>query len=166
MRHVGADRQRYGHPYIWAGYWVVLSELAVAVPALDWGTHAHLEYRVVGGFARVHFYRRSESRLRSGGLPAGAEFRQNLAGPGVPDEVADPFSWFCLPVVCPMRLFRRHFSRGNAGCWSPGWNSTATVENSLGDGRDRFGGRRIFVHLFADHPSGFGIPAARTLAVL
>ena len=92
--------------------------LAVAVPALDWGTHAYLEYRVAGRFARVHFYRRSESRLRSGGLPAGVEFRQNLAGPGVSDQVADHFSWFYLPAVRPMRLFRRHLSRGNASCWS------------------------------------------------
>jgi len=55
MRHVGADRRRYGHPYIWDGYWVVLSELAVAVPALDWGTHAHPEYRVAGGLPAFIF---------------------------------------------------------------------------------------------------------------
>ncbi len=28
-------------------------------------------------------------------------------------------------------------------------------KTALDDGRHRFGGRRIFVHLFADHPSGF-----------
>jgi len=44
-----------------------------------------LSVALLGGVARVHFYRRSESRLRSGGLPAGAEFRQDLAGPGVSD---------------------------------------------------------------------------------
>src|SRR5690242_4897758 len=104
MGHVGADRRRYGHPYFGAGYWFVLSDLAVAVPALDWGTHAHLEYRVAGRFARVYFRRGSESCLRSGGLPAGAQFRHDLADPGVSDEVADPFSRFYLPAVRPMSL--------------------------------------------------------------
>ena len=104
IRHVGADQRRYGHPYFGAGYGLVLFDLAVAVPALDWGTDAHFEYRVAGRVARVHFYRRSESCLRSGGLPAGAQFRQNLAGPGVSDEVADLFSQFYLPAVRPMCL--------------------------------------------------------------
>ncbi len=148
------------------GYWFVFSDLAVVVPALDWGTHAYLEHRVAGRFARVHFYCRSESRLRSGGLPAGVEFRHNLAGRGVSDGVADHFSRFYLPAVRPMRLFRRHLSRGNASCCSAGGNSPTTVENTLGDGGDRFGSHRIFVHLFADYPSGFGIPVARALAVL
>ncbi len=166
MRHVGVDRRRYGHPNFGAGYWLVLSGLAVALPALDWGTHTHLEYRLAGRFARVHFCYRSESCLRSGGLPAGAQFRQHLACPGVSDEVANPFSGFYQPAVRPMRLFRRHLSRGNAGCCSAGGNSPATMENTLGDGGDWFGSRLIFVDLFADHPSGFGIPAARALAVL
>src|SRR5262245_25229659 len=104
MGHVGADRRRYGHPYFGAGYWLVLSELAVAVPALGWGTRAQVDYRVAGRFARVHFCRGCESCLRSGGLPAGAQFRHDLADPGVSDEVADPFSWFCLPAVRPMYL--------------------------------------------------------------
>ena len=62
-----------------------LSSLAVVVPALDWGTRAHLEYRVAGRFASVHLCRGRESSLRPGGLPASAQFRQNLAGPGVSD---------------------------------------------------------------------------------
>src|SRR5262245_31266453 len=104
MGHVGADRRRYGHPYFGAGYWFVLSELAVAVPALGWGTRAHLEYRVAWRFARVHFCCGCESCLRSGGLPAGAQFRQDLAGPGVSDNVADPFSRLYLPALRPMYL--------------------------------------------------------------
>src|SRR5207249_1066131 len=97
-------RRGYGHPYFWARYWFVLSRLAVAVPALDWGTHANLEYRVAWRFACVHFCDGSESRLRSRRLPSGAQFRQHLAGPRVSDEVADPFSRFYLPAVCPMYL--------------------------------------------------------------
>src|SRR6266699_2651073 len=166
MRHVGADRRGYGHPYSGAGYWFVLSDFTMAAPALHWGTRAHLEHRVAGRFARVHFCRGRESRLRSGGLPAGAQFRQDLAGPGVSDQVADPFSGFYLPAVRPMCLLQRDLSRGNAGCWSPGGNSTATVENTLDDGGHRFGGRRIFVDLFADLPSGSGIRAVLALAVL
>src|SRR5262249_20393060 len=102
MGRVGADRRRYGHPYFGAGYWFVLSGLGVAVPALDWGTNADLEYRVGGQFARVHFCRGSESCLRSGGLPAGAQFRQDLENPGVSDKVADSFNRSGLPAVHPM----------------------------------------------------------------
>src|SRR5919197_1252074 len=91
MRHVGADQRRFGHPSFGAGCWLVLFDLAVAVPALDWGTDAHFEYRIAGRFACVHFCGGSESSLRSGGLFAGAQFRQNLAGAGVSDEVADLF---------------------------------------------------------------------------
>src|SRR5947199_2084097 len=166
MRHVGADRQRYGHAYFGAGYWLVLPYFAVAVPALDRGTAAHFEYRVVGRFARIHFCGGSESSLRSGGLPAGAQFRQHLADPEVSDQVADSFSRFYLLAVCPMCLLRHHLSRWNAGGWSPGGNSTATVENTLGNGRDRFGGRRIFVCLFAHHASGFGIFIVLEFAIL
>src|SRR5213594_681620 len=92
IRHVGADRRGYGHPYFGAGCWLVLSGLAVAMPALDWGTRAYLEHRVAGWFARVHFCRGSESSLWSGGLPAGAQFRQYLAAPTVSHEGADHFS--------------------------------------------------------------------------
>src|SRR5438552_1038077 len=134
MRRVRTGQHRYGHPDFGARYWFVLSELAVAVPALDWGTHAHLEYRVTGWFARVHFSCGSESRIRLGELPAGAQFRHDLADPGVSDYVADPFSRFYLPAVHPMRLLRRDLSRCDAGRWSAGGNSTATVENSLDDG--------------------------------
>src|SRR2546427_10503550 len=105
MGRVGADQRRYGHPYFGAGYWFVLSDLAVAVPALDWGTHAHLEYRVAGQFARVHFYRGSESCLRSGGVSAGAQFRPDLETPGVSDKVADSFHRFYLHSVHPMPVF-------------------------------------------------------------
>src|SRR5438477_11766911 len=104
MRDTGADRRRYEHPYFGAGYWFVLSDLAVAVPALDWGPRAHLECRVTGWFARVPFCRGSESCLRSGGLPVSAQFRQYLARRGLPDEVADPFSRLYLPAVHPMCL--------------------------------------------------------------
>src|SRR6266568_2470560 len=107
MRHVGADQRRYGHPYFGARYWFVLSRLAVVVSEVDWGTRANLEYRVAGRFAFVHFYRGSESCLWSGGLPAGAQFRYDLACPGVSDEVADPFSRFYLRAVHPMSLLRR-----------------------------------------------------------
>ena len=34
-----------GIPYFGAGYWLVLSDLAVAMPRLDWGTRAHLMIR-------------------------------------------------------------------------------------------------------------------------
>ena len=104
MRHVGTDRRRYGHPYFGTGYWFVFSDLPVAMPVLDWRTHAHLEYRVAGRLARVHFRRGSESCLRSGGLPASAQFRQDLATPGVSDEVADSFSRFYLPTIRTMCL--------------------------------------------------------------
>src|SRR6266576_650279 len=161
VRHVGADQRRYGHPYFGTRYWFVLFRLAVVVSELDWGTGANLEYRVTWRFACVHFCRGSESRLRSGGLPAGAQFRYDLADPGVSDEVADPFSRCCLPAVHPMSLLRRDLSRCDAGRWSPRGNSTATVENNLDDGGHRFGSRRIFVNLFADLPSGSGIPVVR-----
>ena len=36
----------------------------------------------------------------------------------------------------------------------PLWQFDGTVENTLDDGGDRFGGRRIFVHLFADIHQG------------
>src|SRR5262245_35471312 len=157
MRRVGTDRQRYRHPYSGAGCRFVLSDLAVAVPALAWGTRSHLEYRVARWFARAHFCRGSKSSLRSGGLPAGAQFWQALAGTGISVEVADPLSWFYLPPVCSMYLLWRDFSRGNAGRGSADRNSTAAMERSLGDGRHRFGGGRIFLHLFDDHASGLGI---------
>src|SRR6516162_2677637 len=157
IRHVGPHRQRYGHPYSGAGYRFVFSYLAVAVPALVWGTRSHLEYRVARWFARAHFCRGSKSCLRSGRLPAGAQFRQDLAGTGISVEVADPFSRFYLPAVCSIHLLWRDFSRGNAGRGSADRHSTAAMERSLDDGGDRFGGGRIFLHLFADHASGFGI---------
>src|SRR2546427_5698783 len=96
MGRVGADQRRYGHPYFGAGYWFVLSDLAVAVPALDWGTHAHLEYRVAGQFARVHFYRGSESCLRSGGLPAGAQFRDRKSTRLNSSHSQISYAVFCL----------------------------------------------------------------------
>src|SRR4051812_42021345 len=110
MRHLWPNERRHGRPSIWVGYCVVLFRVALGVPALDWGTSAHLEYRDAGRVARIHLYRRRESRLRSGGLPAGAEFRRNLAGRGVSDQVADHFRRFYLPAICPMRLFRHHLS--------------------------------------------------------
>src|SRR6266542_2567191 len=164
QRHVGIDQQRYGHPYFGSGCWFVLSDLAVAMPALDWRTRAHLEHRVAGRFALVHFCRGRESCLRPGELPAGAQFRQDLAGFGVSDEVADSFSRFYLPAVRPMRLLRRDLSRGNAGRWSPGGNSTATMENTLDDGGHRSGGRRIFVFLFSNHPPSSRIPPVLAVA--
>src|SRR2546426_9271887 len=104
IRHVGADQRRYGHPYSGAGYWFVLSDFTMAVPALDWRTRAYLEHRVAGWFARVHFCRGSESSLWSGGLPAGAQFRQYLAAPTVSHEGADHLSRFYLPAVRPLSL--------------------------------------------------------------
>src|SRR5262245_37800693 len=133
IRHVGADRQRYGHPYSGTGYRFVLSDLAVAVPALVWGTRSHLEHRVARWFARAHFCLGSKSCLRSGGLPAGAQFRQDLAGIGISVEVADPFSRFYLPPFRSMYLLWCDFSRGNAGRGSADRNSTAEMESSLGD---------------------------------
>src|ERR1043166_4309669 len=82
MRHVGADQPRYRHPYSGAACWLVLSGLTMDVPAFDWGTRANLEYRVAGRFAGIHFNHGSESCLRSGGLPAGAQFRYDLADCG------------------------------------------------------------------------------------
>src|SRR6266566_4607451 len=157
----GARMRHFG-----AGCWFVFSDLAVAVPEVDWGTRAHREYRVAGRFAHVHFCRGSESCLRSGRLPAGAQFRQYLAGPGVSDQVVDLFSRFYLSAVRPMCLFRRDLSLGDAGRWSPGGNSTATVENTFDDDEHRFDCRRIFVHLFADHPPEFGIPVVLALPAL
>ena len=125
-----------------------------------------LSIALLGGLPAFIFIVGANRALRSGQLPAGGQFRLHLACPGVSDQVANPFSWFYLPAVRPMRLFRRHLSLGNASCGSLGGNSTATVENTLGDGGHWFGSRRILVHLFADHPSGFGIPAARALALL
>src|SRR5439155_14364750 len=121
-------------------------------------------YRVTGWFARVHFSCGSESRIRLGELPAGAQFRHDLADPGVSDYVADPFSRFYLPAVHPMRLLRRDLSRCDAGRWSAGGNSTATVENSLDDGGHWFCGRRIFVDLFAALPAGSERPIVRARA--
>src|SRR6478736_2989106 len=166
MRRVGTDRQRYGHPYSGAGCRFVLTDLAVAVPALVWETRSHLEYRVARWFARAHFCRGSKSCLRSGGLPAGAQFRQDLAGTAISVAVADPFSRCYLPAVCSMYLLWRDFSRGNAGRGGADRNSTAAMESSLGDGRHRFGGGRIFLHLFAGHASGFGISVVLEFAIL
>src|SRR6266704_2056316 len=92
MQHAGARRQRYGHPYFGVGYWVFISDVVVAVPALDRRTLAHLEYRIAGRFTRVHFSSRSESCLRSGRLSASPQLRQDLAGLGIADEVAHHFS--------------------------------------------------------------------------
>src|SRR5437867_12930507 len=89
LGHVGVDQRRYGHPYSGTGCWLVISGVTVALPAFDWGKYANLEHRVAGRVAHVHFSRRSESCLRSGGLPAGAQFRQHLAAPRVLDNVAD-----------------------------------------------------------------------------
>src|SRR4029077_7580919 len=104
MRHVGVRRRRSGHPCFGPGYWVILSDLAVAVPALDWRARTNLEYCIAGGFARFHFCRGSEPRLRFCRLPAGALFRQDLEGVGVSHEIADPFSRFYLPAVRAMCL--------------------------------------------------------------
>src|SRR6476620_294301 len=166
MRRVGTDRQRYGHPYSGAGCRFVLTDLAVAVPALVWGTRSHLEYRVARWCARAHFCRGSKSCLRSGGLPAGARFRHDLAGTGMSVEVPDPFSRFHLPAVCTMYLLWCDFSRRNAGRGSADRNSTAAMESSLGEGRHRFGGGRVFVHLFTDHASGFRISVVLEFAIL
>src|SRR4029077_13830207 len=125
MWHVGTDQQRYWHPHGGAGNRFVLSDFAVAVPVLDRGARTDLEYRVAGRFAGAYFYRGSESRLWFGWLPAGAQFRQDLAGARVSNEIANPFSRFHLPIVLPMCLLRCGLSRGNAGCWSPCGNSTA-----------------------------------------
>src|SRR5262245_39857608 len=157
MRCVGTDQQRYGHPHSRAGGRFVLSDLAVAVPTLAWGTRSYLAYRVARWFAGAQFCRGSKSCLRSGGLPAGAQFRHDLACSGISIEVANPFSWLCLPPVCSLYLLWRDFSRGNAGRGSADRNSTAAMERSVGDGRHRFGGGRIFLHLFDDHASGLGI---------
>src|SRR6476619_3057957 len=104
MWHVGTDQQRYGHPHAGAGYRFVLSDFALAVPALDWGARAHFECSVAGRFARAHFYPGSESRLWVCWLPASAQFRQHLAGARVSNEIANPFSRVHLPVVLPMCL--------------------------------------------------------------
>src|SRR5262245_9008925 len=102
--HVGACRRRYWHPYFGAGYRIVLSDFAVAAPALDWRTLPHHEYRVARRFARVHLYRWSKSPLRLGELPAGAQFGRDLAGPALSNEVADHFSGAYLPAVRPLSL--------------------------------------------------------------
>ena len=65
-----------------------------------------------------------------------------------------------------MCLLRRDLSRCDAGRWSVGGNPAATLENTLDDGGHRFGRRGILVDLFADHPSGFGIPIVRARALL
>ena len=85
-------------------YRFVLSDLSVAVPALDRRTHAYLEHRVAGWFTRVHFPRRSESSLWSGELPAGIQFRQDLAGLGIFDHLADCFGLCYLPAIRPLSL--------------------------------------------------------------
>src|SRR4029077_7182096 len=82
VRHVRACQRRFWYPYFGAGCWFVLSRLAVALPALDWGADADFEYRVAWRFACFHFYRRSESRLRSGGRSAGTYFLLYLASVG------------------------------------------------------------------------------------
>src|SRR5438552_8797118 len=166
MGHVGNDRHGYGHPRFGAGDRFDLSDVAVVVPALDWRTRAHLEYRVAGRFALVDFWRGGKSCIRSGELPASAQFRQYLAALGVSDEVADSFCRFYLPTVRPMCLLRRDLSLGNAGRWSPGSNSAATVENTLDGGGHRSGGRRIFGCLFSDCPPCPRISAVLALAVL
>src|SRR4029453_14202668 len=127
------------------------------MPALDWGTRAHLEHRAAGRFAGVHFYRGSESCLRPGQLPISARFRQDLAATGVSEKVADSCSPFYLLTIRPLRLLRRDLSRSNVGRWSSVRNSTATGENTFGNGGYRSGGRRVIVHLFARRPSSPGI---------
>jgi len=104
MRHVGTDERRFGHSFFGPRYRFVLSDLTVAVPALDRRTHSYLEHRVAGWSTTVHFRRRSESPLWSGELPAGTQFRQDLAGLGIFDNLADSFGVCYLPAIRPLSL--------------------------------------------------------------
>src|SRR6476646_2089469 len=99
MRDVGAGRQRHGHSYFGTSCWFVFSCFAMDVSALDWRTLAELGYCIARCFTRVHFYSWSESCLWPGELPFGAQFRQDLAGLGIADEVADHCSGFYRPAV-------------------------------------------------------------------
>src|ERR1039458_7932747 len=104
VRFARPGGERREHPRLETIRGSVLPHSAVAMLALDGGARTDPEHWTAGQSARVCLHRGSEPGLWPGEVPAGAQFRNDLANVGVAIEIAGSFSRSSLLSIRPLCL--------------------------------------------------------------